>query len=120
MSSTLFVVGEKETNRFFMIIGGDPTPEEADDFINKFHDELGKVEEGFTVLADVRELNLQNKSMQKYIAQVMEFIAKKNPSKIARVVTPIIGMQITKLGAKTGSKGENFETEEEAFEYLNN
>ncbi len=108
----------QKLNRLYVKLRGAANDQNTQDVLRHLNMALKRLRPGFTVLSDISEMNRLSPSYFIIARKVMKSIKDAKPGKIARVVNPIIGIQMNRVGKLVGSTGINFKTVEEASDYL--
>ncbi len=114
------VKADVEKNRLYMKLIGLPTPAKAHGLLYRLKVELSKLKPGFTLLNDSRMLMLKEGDVPEIIAEIMQEIAARKPSKVVRVVNEVAGVPLAKISSEVGYQAAVFNTVKKAEEFLDN
>ena len=105
-------------NRLFVKLDGFPSMEDVKAFEKALFAELTRIKPGFTLLNDAAAFKPAGADVQAEIAVVMKKVAEKKPSKVARVVTSVAGMQLGRISKEAGYEASTFANAAEAEKFL--
>ncbi len=112
------VKADEGRNRLFITIGGTADNQKSQELIDNLDSALKKLSPGFTVLSDLTKMNVVSPTYLIVARKVMKAVKDAKPGRLARVVNPLIGMQMTRIGKLVGSSAKHFKTVPEANAYL--
>ncbi len=112
------VKGDQKLNRLYITLVGGADEQKTKELFRHLNLAISRMRPGFTVLTNMLELERLSPSYLIEAGKVMKIIKRANPGRVARVVNPIIGIQMNRVGQLSKSSGVNFKTLEEAIEYL--
>ncbi len=79
---------------------------------------LKRLSPGFTVLTVIGNIKPVNPDVQVKVLELMKLVNMGTPSKRARVVSPLINIQMNRILAILGEESRNFTNVEDAIAYL--
>ena len=116
---SISVRADVEKNRLYLTLAGEPTLDKVKVVKRVIESELLKLQPGFAILNDSRDLKLNSARSFELIQDVMEMIAKAKPGKIARLASPVSRMMLSRASAIVGFNVKEFSDLKKAEEYLN-
>lgn len=105
-------------NRLYLTMAGFPTEEDVVDVKNRIEKALAGLKTGFTLMNDSKNFKTADQALQVKIGEIMKLVAAKQPSKVARIMGAVAGMQFGRISKEAGYEAANFQTKEEAEAYL--
>lgn len=94
--------------------------EDMDAFLLDWKDIISKVRPNFTVLSDVRNMQIQSPKLDKFHETIQKFVAENGLLKVARILPndDIVNLQFGRIVERSEIPNNAFYTVEDAEKYL--
>ena len=93
---------DPQKNRLYIILRGSLTEPAIHSFIEDLKITLLELKPGLTILNDSREFRPANSEIMYLLVQIAKMIAEYQPARVARLVNPLSGMQLSKVSLQAG------------------
>ncbi len=116
---TFEVICEPSENRLMLFIHSDFARVDTNSMTRQIQLAHKRLAKGHTVLTVIgNHVRPVDTDSQLKALELMKVIKMGEPGKLARVVPPLINIQMNRLGAVIGQESRNFNSIEEAISYL--